>query len=50
MVLTDVNVNIENSLTLESDPALNPVENTIYFYCTISNATETELFRDGDKV
>ena len=28
MVLTDVNVNIENSLTLESDQAIDPVEST----------------------
>jgi hypothetical protein len=48
MVLTDVNVNIENSLTLESDQALNPVENTQYIlYCTTTDATETEFFRDA---
>ena len=48
MILTDVNVNIENSLTLESDQALNPVENTQYIlYCTTTDATETELFRDA---
>jgi len=49
MVLTDVNVNIENSLTLESDQALNPVENTQYIlYGTSTNATEIELYRDSN--
>ena len=48
MVLTDVNVNIENSLTIESDQALNPVENTQYIlYGTSTNATEIELYRDS---
>tara|TARA_B100001057_G_C22617631_1_gene859173 strand:+ start:31 stop:693 length:663 start_codon:yes stop_codon:yes gene_type:complete len=48
MVLTDVNVNIENSLTLESDQALNPVENTQYIlYGTSTNATEIQLYRDS---
>ena len=48
MVLTDVNVNIENSLTLESDQALNPVENTQYIlYGTSTNATEIEVYRDS---
>tara|TARA_A100001035_G_C27671189_1_gene448426 strand:- start:97 stop:759 length:663 start_codon:yes stop_codon:yes gene_type:complete len=48
MVLTDVNVNIENSLTLESDQALNPVENTQYIlYGSTSDANQTELFRDA---
>ena len=48
MVLTDVNVNIENSLTLESDQALNPVENTQYIlYGSTSNANQAELFRDA---
>lgn len=47
MVLTDVNVNIENSLTIESDQALNPVENTQYIlYGTSTNGTEIELYRD----
>ena len=47
MVLTDVNVNIENSLTLESDQAVNPVENTQFIlYGTSTSATEIELFRD----
>jgi len=49
MVLTDVNVNIENSLTLKSDQALNPVENTQYIlYGTSTNATEIELYRDSN--
>ena len=48
MVLTDVNVNIENSLTIESDQALNPVENTQYIlYGTSTSATEIELYRDS---
>lgn len=49
MVLTDVNVNIENSLTIESDQALNPVENTQYIlYGTSTSATEIELYRDSN--
>ena len=49
MVLTDVNVNIENSLTIESDQAINPVENTQYIlYGTTTNANETELYRDSN--
>ena len=48
MVLTDVNVNIENSLTIESDQALNPVENTQFIlYGTSTNANEIELYRDS---
>lgn len=47
MTLTDVNVNIENSLTIESDQAVNPVENTQYIlYGTTTNAVEQELYRD----
>ena len=49
MVLTDVNVNIENSLTIESDQAINPVENTQYIlYGTTTNANEIELYRDSN--
>jgi len=49
MTLTDVNVNIENSLTLESDQALNPVENTQYIlYGTSENQTEIQLYRDSN--
>ena len=48
MVLTDVNVNIENSLTLESDQAVNPVESTQFIlYGNTNGATPTELFRDA---
>ena len=48
MTLTDVNVNIENSLTIESDQAVNPVENTQYIlYGTSTNSTEVELYRDS---
>ena len=48
MTLTDVNVNIENSLTIESDQAVNPVENTQYIlYGTSTNSTEIELYRDS---
>ena len=47
--ITDVNVNIENSLTIESDQALNPVENTQYIlYGTSTSATEIELYRDSN--
>ena len=46
MTLTDVNVNIENSLTIESDQAVNPVENTQYIlYGTSTNSTQFELYR-----
>ena len=48
MTLTDVNVNIENSLTLECDQAVNPVESTTFIvYGTTTNTTQTELFRDS---
>ena len=48
MTLTDVNVNVENSFTIESDEGLNPVKTTNYIlYGTTSNATPTELFRDA---
>lgn len=48
MVLTDVNVNIENSLTLESDQAIDPVESTQFIlYGNTTNSTPTELFRDS---
>jgi len=48
MTLTDVNVNVENSFTIESDEGLNPVKTTSYIlYGTTSNATPTELFRDA---
>ena len=51
MTLTDVNVNIENSLTIESDQALNPVENTQYIlYGTTNNPTPTELYRDASNL
>ena len=49
MVLTDVNVNIENSFTIESDEGLNPVKTTNYIlYGTSTNATSVELFRDAN--
>ncbi len=49
MVLTDVNVNIENSFTIESDEGLNPVKTTNYIlYGTSTNATPVELFRDAN--
>lgn len=48
MTLTDVNVNIENSLTLESDQAIDPVESTQFIlYGNTTNSTPTELFRDS---
>ena len=48
MVLTDVNVNIENGLTIVSAQALNPVENTQFIlYGTSTNANEIELYRDS---
>ena len=49
MVLTDVNVNIENSLTLESDPSIKSQLKThsIFYTALTSNANETELFRDA---
>ena len=49
MTLTDVNVNIENSFTIESDEGLNPVKTTNYIlYGTSTNATPVELFRDAN--
>ena len=49
MTLTDVNVNIENSLTIESDQAVNPVENTQFIlYGTSTSGTEVELYRDSN--
>ena len=48
MTLTDVNVNIENSLTIESDEGVSPVKVTNYvLYGTTTNNTFTELFRDA---
>ena len=48
MTLTDVNVNIENSLTIESDEGVNPVKVTNYvLYGVTTNDTFTELFRDA---
>jgi hypothetical protein len=48
MTLTDVNVNIENSFTIESDEGLNPVKVTSYvLYGITTNNTFTELFRDA---
>ena len=48
MTLTDVNVNIENSPTIESDEGVSPVKVTNYvLYGTTTNNTFTELFRDA---
>ena len=49
MTLTDVNVNVENSFTIESDEGLNPVKSTSYvLYGTTTNGSPTELFRDAN--
>ena len=48
MELTDVNVSIENSLTLETDQGLQPAKSTSYIlFGETTNNTFTELFRDA---
>ena len=46
--LTDVNVSVENSLTLETDQGLQPAKSTSYIlFGETTNNTFTELFRDA---
>ena len=48
MILTDNNVNIESSLTLENFNTTNPVENTQYIlYGQTNSSALTELYRDN---
>jgi len=48
MELTDVNVSIENSLTLETDQGLQPAKSTSYIlFGETNNNSFTELFRDA---
>lgn len=46
--LTDVNVSVENSLTIETDQGLQPAKSTSYIlFGETTNNTFTELFRDA---
>lgn len=46
--LTDVNVSVENSLTIETDQGLQPAQSTSYIlFGETTDATVTELFRDA---
>ena len=48
MELTDVNVSIENSLTLETDQGLQPAKFTSFIlFGQTNNNVQTELFRDA---
>tara|TARA_B100000965_G_scaffold340180_1_gene308224 strand:+ start:1183 stop:1845 length:663 start_codon:yes stop_codon:yes gene_type:complete len=48
MILTDNNVNVESSFTLENFNTTNPVENTQYIlYGQTTSSTLTELYRDN---
>ena len=48
MILTDNNVNVESSLTLENFNTTNPVENTQYIlYGQTNSSALTELYRDN---
>lgn len=48
MELTDVNVSVENSFTLETDQGLQPAKSTSFIlYGETTNSTLTELFRDA---
>ena len=47
MVLTEAVVNIENSLTIESDPSIKPENTQFILYGTSTNANEIELYRDS---
>ena len=48
MELTDVNVSVENSLTLETDQGLQPAKSTSYIlFGETTNSLLTELFRDA---
>lgn len=46
--ITDVNVSVENSLTIETDQGLQPAKSTSYLlFGETTNSTFTELFRDA---